>query len=384
MIDFDLTPEQKSLRAMVREFVEAEVRPRVVEYNREEKLPADLIQRVAELGLVGGVIPEAYGGSGLEYVSWALCVEEIARVCTSLAAVVGFPSSLAGQGLLHWGTEEQKRRFLTPLARGEMLAATAITEPHCGSDAARLTTSARRDADTYLLNGQKVFISNGCTGGWVMVFATVDAARGKDGITAFIVEQGTPGFTARPLHHKLCSRATDTAELFFDNCRVPAAHRLGGEGEGWPILMNAVDAGRIHVAARSVGLAQGALDLSVGYANQRQAFGRSIGDFQLVQQMLAEMALGIETARLLTWQAARERDKGVIDTRYFSSLAKLHASRVAMQAAHDAIQIHGAYGIMDEYHVERFFREAKMQELVDGTSEIHQLIIARHALSGRN
>lgn len=380
MIDFDLTEEQRALQAMVREFVDREVAPRVVHYNREERLPWDLVQRAAELGLIGGVIPEEDGGSGLDYVSWALCVEEVARVCTGLAAVIGFPSSLAGQGLLHWGTPEQKRRFLRPLAQGQILAATAITEPDCGSDAAAMKTQAIRQGDEYILNGHKIWISNATVAEWILVFARLGGTAGREGITAFLVERGSPGLYTRPIHHKLCSRVSDTGEVILDGCRVPVRHRLGEEGGGWPILMAAVDAGRIHVAARSVGLAQGCLEASVRYARSRLAFGQPIAEFQLVQRMIAEMAVGVQTARLLTWQAARERDKGARDTRYLSSLAKLHASRVAMQAAHDAVQIHGAYGIADEYHVERYFREAKMQEIVDGTSEIHQLIIARHHL----
>lgn len=381
MVDFDLTEEQLGLRAMVREFVDREVAPRVIAYNREGTLPWDLVERAAELGLVGGVIPEEYGGSGLDYVSWALTVEEIAKVCTALAAVVGFPSSLAGTGLLHYGTEEQRQRFLRPLAEGKILASTAITEPDCGSDAAALRSHAVREGNEYVLNGQKIWISNANVSGWIQLFARMKGTKGREGITAFIVERGSPGLTTRPIHHKLCSRTVDTGEIVLDNCRVPAANRLGEEGQGWEILNDSVDAGRIGVAARSVGIAQGCLDASVSYANQRTAFGRPIANLQLVQRMIAEMALGVETARLLLWRVCRERDKGVRDTRYLSSLAKLHASRVAMQASHDAIQIHGAYGMYDEYHVERHFREAKMQEIVDGTSEIHTLIIARHLLS---
>lgn len=382
VIDFDLSEEQLALRTMAREFVEREVAPRVVEYNREGALPWDLVEKAGQLGLTGGVIPEEYGGAGLDYVSVAIIVEEVARVCTALAAVVAYPSALAGTGLLLWGTEEQKRRFLRPLAQGEILASTAITEPDCGSDAAALRCYARRDGDEYVLNGQKSWISNAAVAGWIQVFARMQGTKGKEGITAFIVERGTPGLSTRSIEHKLCSRITDTSDVSLDDCRVPVENRLGEEGQGWAILNGCVDVARITVAARSVGIAQGCLDASVGYANQRVAFGRPIAQFQLIQHMIAEMAVGVESARLLTWRAARERDKGARDTRYLSSLAKLHASRVAMKAAHDAIQIHGAYGVADEYHVERFFREAKMQEIVEGTSEIHELIVARHLLSG--
>lgn len=382
MVDFDLTDEQLGLRAMVREFVQREVAPRVIAYNREGKLPWDLVERAAELGLIGGVVPEEYGGSGLDFVSWSITVEEIGKVCTALAAAVGFPSSLAGTGLMHYGTEEQKQRLLRPLAEGKFLASTAITEPDCGSDAAALKSYTVQEGDEYILNGQKTWISNAVTAGWIMLFARMKGTKGRDGITAFIVERNSPGLITTPIHHKLCSRTVDTGEIALDNCRIPVANRLGEEGQGWEILNAAVDAGRIAVAARSVGIAQACLDASVEYANQRTTFGRAIANHQLIQRMIAEIALGIETARLLVWRVCRERDKGVRDTRYLSSLAKLHASRVAMQASHDAIQIHGAYGMSDEYHVERHFREAKMQEIVDGTNEIHTLIIARHVLSG--
>lgn len=382
MIEFDLTQEQIALRAMTREFVEREVAPRVLEYNREGVLPWDLVQKAGELGLTGGVVPEEYGGAGLDYVSLAIIVEEVARVCTGLAAAVAYPSALAGAGLLLWGTEEQKQRFLRPLAQGEILASTAITEPDCGSDAAAIRTTAQREGDEYVLNGEKAWISNAKIAGWIQIFARMQGTKGKDGITAFIVEKGAPGLSTQPIPYKLCSRVTDTSQVSLNDCRIPVANRLGEEGEGWSILNGCVDVARITVAARSIGIAQGCLDASVDYANQRNAFGRPIAQFQLIQHMIAEMAVGIESARLLTWRACRERDKGSKDTRYMSSMAKLHASRVAMKSAHDAIQIHGAYGMSDEYHVERFFREAKMQEIVEGTSEIHELIVARHLLGG--
>ncbi|MDX1690697.1 MAG: acyl-CoA dehydrogenase family protein [Acidimicrobiia bacterium] len=378
---FELTDVQRDIRDLVRRFVDDEVAPRVVEYTRAHALPQDLVDQAAELGIVGGVVPEEYGGAGLDHVTWAICVEEIARYCTALAAVVGYPSSLAGQGLLRWGTEEQKQRFLRPLASGECLAAVGITEPDAGSDAAAMSTTATADGDEFVLNGQKTWISNATVGRWILVFATIDRTAGRDGITAFLVDAGTPGLETRPIEHKLSAWASDTGDVFLDDVRVPADRVLGTVGGGWEILLASVGAGRIHVAARSVGMAQGCLELATAYASERVAFGRSIGRFQHVQGMLAEMALATESARLLVWRAAEELDRDPDAGPYWPSLAKWHASRAAVQAAHDAVQIHGAYGLSDEYHVARHYRDAKMQEIVDGTSEIQQNIVARHLLT---
>ena len=372
-----LNAQQEELRQTVREFVDREVSPRVVEYNRQGALPDDLVEKVVAMGLVGGVVPEEYGGSGMDYVTWTMCVEEIARYCTALAAVIGYPSSLVGQGLLRWGTEEQKQRFLAPVARGQQRAATAITEPDAGSDAASLRTLAVAHGDHYVLTGQKTWISNANVCEWMLVFATLDPAQGRNGITAFVVERASAGLETRPFAHKLSNHISDTGEVFFDGVVVPAENRLGNEGEGWRILLASVGAGRLHVAARSVGIAQGSLEMALGYARGRRAFGREIASLQLVQAMLADMAVATETARLLVRRAAAEWDRSVGGDDYWTSLAKLHAARTAMQVAHDAVQIHGAYGISDEFHVERQFREAKMQEIVDGTNQIQQLIIAR-------
>jgi len=368
------------IRELTRTFVEREVAPRVIEYNREGALPEDLICKVTEMGLVGGVVPTEYGGSGMDYLTWAACVEEIARYCTSLAAVVGYPSSLAGRGLLLWGTPEQKQRFLTPLASGQCVASTAITEPDCGSDAAALRTSATRVEGGFQLKGQKTWISNANTAQWLLVFATVDRTRGRDGITAFLVDRQIPGIETHALHNKLSNRISDTGEIFFGDAFVADDQVLGNVGDGWRILTASVEAGRLHVATRSVGIAQGCLDMSIAYAKSRQAFGREIGRMQLIQRMITEMSLGVETARMVVRQAARAIQAESADSGYWASLAKLHASRVAMSVSHDAIQIHGAYGISDEYHVDRLFREAKMQEIVDGTSEIQQILVANALL----
>lgn len=379
---FELSDTQIEIRNVVRRFVDEEVAPRVVDYNRAGGLPTDLVEKAIALGLVGGVVPEEYGGSGLDYVTWAISIEEVARFCTSLAAVIGYPSSLAGQGLMRWGTEEQKQRYLRPLASGECTVAVAITEPDAGSDAAAMRTTAKAEGDAFVLSGQKTWVSNATICRWMLVFATIDPALRHQGITAFLVDRDTPGLEARPIKHKMSNRISDTGEIFFNEVRVPADQVLGEVGRGWPVLLGAVNAGRVHVAARSVGIAQGSLELSTAYAQQRKTFGQEIGRHQLVQRMLVEMALGVETARLAVWRAANALDRDPDAGSYWPSLAKLHASRVAMSAAHDAIQVHGAYGLSEEYHVERLFRDAKMQEIVDGTSEIQQLIIARHLLAG--
>lgn len=381
MTFFELTETQRDIRDLVRRFTDEEVAPRVVEYTREGVLPQDLVDKAAELGIVGGVVPEAYGGAGLDHVTWAICVEEIARYCTAMAAVVGYPSSLAGQGLLRWGTEEQKQRFLRPLAGGECFAGVGITEPDHGSDAASMASTAEADGDEFVLNGQKTWISNANIADWLLVFATVDRSSGREGITAFLVDRGTPGLETRPIKNKLSAWASDTGEVFLNDVRVSADRVLGGVGGGWKVLLASVGSGRVHVAARSVGMAQGCLELSIGYANQRVAFGKTIGRYQHVQAMLAEMAVATESARLLVWKAAAELDRDPDAGPYWPALAKWQASRTAMQAAHDAVQIHGAYGLSDEYHVSRHFRDAKMQEIVDGTSEIQQNIIARHLLT---
>lgn len=379
--DLSMDEQETEFRAVVRRFVDHDVAPRVVEYNREGHLPGDLIEKAAALGLVGGVVPERYGGSGMDYATWTTCIAEVARYCTALAAVIGYPSSLVGQGLLQWGTEEQKEQFLAPLARGECMAATAITEPDCGSDAAAMRTTATRAGHSYLLNGQKTWISNANTCRWMLVFATVDLAAGKRGVTAFLVERGARGLDTQPIRHKLASRISDTGEIFFNDVEVPASQVLGAEGEGWPILLASVGAGRLHVAARSVGIAQGCLEMSLAYARRRAAFGREISRLQLVQRMLAEMAVGTESAWLMIRRAASEWDRQVGGSPYWTSMAKYHAARTAMTVAHDAVQIHGAYGLSDEFHVERQFREAKMQEIVDGTNEIQQQLIARYLIT---
>lgn len=378
---FTLTETQRDIRDLVRRFTDEQVAPRVVEYTREGRLPQDLVDRAAELGIIGGVVPAEYGGAGLDHLTWAICVEEIARYCTALAAVVGYPSSLAGQGLLRWGTEAQKEEFLRPLASGECYAGVCITEPDSGSDAAAMSSTATPDGDDFVLSGTKTWISNANIARWLLVFATVDRSLGKEGVTAFLVDRDTPGLETRPIHNKLSAWASDTGEVFLSDVRVPASRVLGGVGGGWKVLLASVGSGRIHVAARSVGIAQGCLELSTEYARSRIAFGRPIGRFQHVQAMLAEMAVATESARLLVWRAAAELDEDPAAGPYYPSLAKWQASRTAMRAATDAVQIHGAYGLSDEYHVARHFRDAKMQEIVDGTSEIQQTIIAQHLLS---
>jgi len=382
-MDFQYTEEQLDIKKNVRSFVEKEIAPRVTEYNRTEKFPWDIVKKMGDLGYLGGVVPAEYGGSELDYLTYVMIVEEISRVCPIMGSVSAYPSSMAGQGLLGWGTEEQKRKYLPPLTAGEALAAGAITEPGYGSDAAGLKASAKRVDGGYILNGAKTWISNATVGKWIMVFATVDPSLRHRGITAFIVEQGTPGMITRPIHGKLGNRPYDTGEIFFEDCFVPDENRLGNEGDGWKILSASVETSRIHVAARSTGIIWGCLEASVKYAQERSAFGKTIGQFQFIQAMITDMALNLENARNLVYKAAWMKENKHPDTFKHVSMAKLFASQAAVKSASDAIQIHGAYGISDEYPVEKFYREAKVQEIVEGTSEIHKMIIAKSELGFR-
>lgn len=382
-MDFALTEEQLAFKKNVRVFAEKEIAPRVLEYNREEKFPWDIMKKMGELGYIGGIIPSEYGGSDLDYLTYVMIVEEFSRVCPIMGTVAASPSSLCGQGLLGWGTEEQKKKYLTPIATGQAFAAGAITEPGCGSDAAAMKTTAKKFGGGYVINGSKTWISNASVAEWILVFTTVDPSLRHKGITAFIVEKGTPGMTTRPIHGKLANRPADTSEIFFEDCFVPEKNRLGEEGDGWKILNASVEIGRLHVAARSTGIVWGCLDASTRYAQERTAFGKTIGQFQLVQAMITDMIVNLENARNLTYKAAWMKDNNDPEVRKYVSMAKLFASRAAVRAASDAIQIHGAYGISDEYHMEKFYREAKIQEIVEGTSQIHTMMVAQYQLGLR-
>jgi butyryl-CoA dehydrogenase len=375
----ELTDEQRMVQALAREFAEQEVRPVAAECDREARFPHPTVKRMGELGLLGIAVPERWGGSGGDAVSYVLALEEVAVACASHAVVMSVNNSLVCDPLLKFGTPAQHERFLAPLASGKGLGCFALTEPQAGSDATNQATLARRDGDQYVLDGRKVFVTNGRECTVALVFAQGDPGRGRHGISAFLVEKGTPGFVVAKVEDKLGIRASDTAELVLEGCRVPAANRLGDEGQGFRIAMAALDGGRIGIAAQAVGIGRAALEASLAYARERRSFGVPIGQHQMVQWMLADMATSVDAARLLTWRAATLKDRG----RPYgpaASMAKLLASETAMRVATDAIQVHGGYGYVKDYPVERFFRDAKITQIYEGTSQIQRLVIARSLL----
>jgi butyryl-CoA dehydrogenase len=379
-VDIELTNEQKMVQAMAREFAEKEVRPIAETIDREARFPAETVRRMGELGLMGVAVPEAGGGSGADTVAYVLAVEELARVCASHAVIMSVNNSLYCDPVLTFGTPEQRERFLVPFASGRKIGCFCLTEPEAGSDASNQSTVARRDGEHYVLDGRKVFVTNGRSAGAALVFAQTDQDRGARGISAFLVEKDTPGFTVVKTEDKLGIRASDTAELLFEGCRVPVANRLGDEGQGFKIAMKTLDGGRIGIAAQAVGIAVGAYEAALEYAKQRRSFGVPIGHHQMVQWMLADMATSIEAARQLTLQAAWRKDAGRPFTAP-AAMAKLFAAETAMRIATDAIQVHGGYGFIREYQVERHFRDAKITQIYEGTSQIQKLVIARHALA---
>jgi butyryl-CoA dehydrogenase len=375
-----LTDEQRMIQAVAREFAEKEVRPIAADIDREARFPRETVARMGQLGLLGILVPEAWGGSGGDMIGYALALEEIARACASHAVVMSVNNSLYCAPVLKHGTEAQKQRFLAPFASGRQIGCFSLTEPEAGSDASNQRTTARRDGDAYVLDGRKVFVTNGREAAAALVFAQTDPSRGHRGISAFLVERGAPGFTVVKTEDKLGIRASDTAEFLFEGCRVPAAQRLGEEGQGFRIALGALDGGRIGIATQALGIAQAALEASIAYARERKSFGVPIGEHQMVQWMLADMATAIEAARLLVWQAAWLKDQG----RPYgaqASMAKLWASETAMRVTTDAIQVHGGYGFIKEYPVERHFRDAKITQLYEGTSQIQKLVVARHLLA---
>jgi butyryl-CoA dehydrogenase len=379
-MNLELTDEQRMVQAMAREFAEQAVRPIAAAIDREARFPRDTVRRMGELGLMGIAIPEAYGGSGGDTIAYVVALEEVAKACASHAAIMSVNNSLYCDPVWKFGTEEQRRRFLTPFASGEKLGCFSLTEPEAGSDASNQNTLASRDGDDYVLDGRKIFVTNGREAHAALVFAQTDRARRHRGVTAFLVDKGTPGFTVVKTEDKLGIRASDTAEFLFENCRVPRANRLGEEGQGFKIAMAALDAGRIGIAAQALGIAAAAAEASLGYARERKSFGVPIGQHQMVQWMLADMATGLEAARLLTWHAAWLKDASQPFSRA-ASMAKLFAAEAAMKITTDAIQVHGGYGFIKEYAVERHFRDAKITQIYEGTSQIQKLIIARHLLA---
>jgi butyryl-CoA dehydrogenase len=374
-----LTEEQELAQRAAREFAMERVLPRAAAIDEEGKIPSELLAEMGKLGFMGTYVPDRYGGAGLDVVSYVLVVEEINRACASTGVVLCSHMSLAVDPILHHGTDAQKERYLPALARGERIGCFALSEPASGSDAAAMRTAARRDGDAWVLNGTKNFITNGSIGDVAIVFAQTNPAEGHRGIAAFIVEKGTPGFSIGKLEKKLGIRGSDTAQLVFQDCRVPGANLLGEVGEGFKIALSTLDGGRIGIAAQAVGIARACLEDSLAYAKQREAFGKKIADFQAIQWMLADMATEIDAARLLTWRAAALKDAGE-DHILAAAEAKLFASDVAVKAARDCVQIFGGYGYLKDFPAERHYRDAKITEIYEGTSEIMKLVIAEEVL----
>jgi hypothetical protein len=378
-MNLDLTDAQRILRETVRDFCAKEIIPVAGEYDRKEEFPWPIVRRAAELGLLGILVPPEYGGAGLDYVSYALVLEELGRADGSVTLTVESHNSLAANHILLFGTEAQKRKYLPPLARGEVLGAWALTEPGSGSDAVALQATAVRRNGRYVLNGTKSFITQGTVAGTYVVMALTDPAKGHRGVSAFILEKGIRGLTHGKKERKLGLRASDTAQVVLENVEVPTENLLGEEGHAFRDVLQVLDGGRIGLAAMAVGLARGALEESLTYAKQRVQFGKPIAEHQAIQFKLADMGTEIDAARLLTWQAAAAMDRGERVTK-LASMAKVFASEVGMRAATAAVQIHGGYGYLADYPVERYFRDVKLCEIGEGTSEIQRLIIAREIL----
>ena len=378
-MDVRLSDEQELLRRTVREFAEAEIRPHVMEWDEAQQFPMDLLPKLAALGLTGIQFAEEYGGAGMSGVDYCICIEELARVCPAIALSVAAHNGLCTAHIALFGDAAQKQRFLPKLVSGQVLGAWGLTEAGAGSDAAGMRTTAVREGDGWVIEGAKTFITHGRIGGVMVVMAVTDRARGHRGISAFVVEHGTPGMAAGKKENKLGMRASDTSEVIFTGCRIPASQLLGEEGQGFINTLQVLDAGRIGIAALSVGLAQGAYEAARHYARERRQFGQPIAAFQAIQWKLADMATRIEAARLLTYRAAALKDQAVRMTRE-ASMAKLYASEVAVRAADDCVQIHGGYGFVKDYPAEKYFRDVKLLTIGEGTSEIQRLVIARQLL----
>ncbi|MBO9313234.1 MAG: acyl-CoA dehydrogenase [Chloroflexus sp.] len=375
-MEFQLTEDQLMLRDMVRQFAEKEAKPTVAERDEHARWPTELVRKMGELGLMGVAVSEEYGGAGMDYVSYAIVIEELSRVDPSLGVIASVNNSLVCYGIEKFGTEEQKRELLTPLASGRMLGAFSLSEPGAGSDAAAQRTTAVRDGDYYIINGVKNWVTNGDHADTIILMAMTDPSKGTKGITAFLVDTHAPGCRVVKVENKLGIRSAHSCQMAYDNYRLPAWRRLGEEGQGFKIAMTILNAGRIGIAAQAVGIAQGAFEAALEYSKVREQFGKPIYEFQAVGFTLADMATRIKAARLLTYEAAWRKDQG-LDFIKDASMAKLFASETAMWVATKAVQLHGSNGYSKEYPVERFFRDAKITEIYEGTSEIQRLVISR-------
>jgi alkylation response protein AidB-like acyl-CoA dehydrogenase len=378
-MDFEYTAEQIHLRRAVREFAQAEIAPHVLEWDENQTFPLEVIKKLGDLGYMGAIFPEEYGGAGLGYIEYAIIIEELSRVDGSVGIIVAAHTSLCSNHIYKAGSEEQKQKYLPKLATGEWIGCWSLTEPEAGSDAAGTRSSAVRDHDEWVLNGAKTFTTNAHYADVCVAMAVTDRASAQHGISAFILEKGMEGFRAGKKENKLGLRASATGEVIFSNCRLPDSQLLGKRGEGFIDSLKTLDGGRVSIAALSIGMAQGAYDAALKYSKMRKQFGRPISEFQAIQHKLVDMATALDASRLLTYRAARMIDKGQRVTRE-SAMAKLFASEAAVSIANEAVQIHGGYGFIKDYPVEKFYRDVKLCTIGEGTSEIQRLVIARQLL----
>lgn len=379
-MDFSLNDEHRALQDMVRDFADKELKPIASELDEHHRFPEEVVCKMAELGLMGVPYPEKYSGAEMDYSAYAIVIEELSRRCAGTGVICSAHTSLSCDPIYNFGTEEQKKNYLSNMAQGKWIGCFGLTEPGAGSDAAALKTTATRYGDEYVLNGSKLFITNGKEAHVAIVFAVTDKEQGHRGISAFIVTKDTPGFSVGKLEDKMGIRASSTAELIFEDCRIPAANRLGEEGQGFKIALHTLDGGRIGIAAQALGIAQGAFEAACDYAKERVQFGKPIARLQAIQWMLADMATEIEASRLLVRQSAWLKDRKMKYAKQ-SAMAKLFVAETAMRVCSKAIQIHGGYGYIKEYPVERHFRDAKITEIYEGTSEVQRLVISRAVLT---
>jgi hypothetical protein len=382
-LDFSFNDEQQQLRRTVREFAEAEIAPHVMEWDEASHFPREIIPKLADLGLLGVIFPEKYGGAGLGYIEYVIAIEELSRVDGSIGIIVAAHNSLCTNHIYKFGTEAQKQKYVVPLAQGQKLGCWSLTEPEAGSDAGGTRSTAVRDKDAWVLNGSKTFTTNGHYADFCVAMAVTDKSKAPHGISAFILEKGMSGFRPGKKENKLGLRASDTSEVIFTDCRVPADNLLGAEGEGFINSLQILDGGRISIAALGLGMAQGAFEAATKYSKQRKQFGRAISEFQGIQFKLADMATEIDAARLLTYRAAWMADQGDVRLTRESSMAKLYASEVAVRVANEALQVFGGYGFIKDYPAEKYYRDVKLCTIGEGTSEIQRLVIARQLLGKR-
>ncbi len=378
-LSFDLTEEQRAVREMVREFAESEIRPIAAEIDESHEFPRENVKKMAELGLMGMFVPEQYGGAGMDCLCYVIAIEELSRVCASHGVIASVNNSLVCYPLMAYANEEQKKKYLVPLAKGELLGAYCLTEPNAGSNAANQQTTAVLDGDHWVLNGSKIFITNAGPADILITYAATDRALGPKGISAFIVESSTPGVRKGKLEKKLGIHASDTREIYYENARVPKANLFGELNKGYTVALATLGGGRIGIAAQALGIAQASLEASVKYAGERVQFDRKIGEFDAIRAMLADSAIEVDTARLLVYQAAWLRDQGRPHIKE-ASLAKWHASEAATRCANWAIQVHGGYGYLSEFHVERYWRDARICEIYEGTTEVQKMVVAAQVL----